>query len=355
MSSDADGAGAPRDLASARALAALLPCGVLLIDARAELAFASARACALLGSRDEAALHARWNELREAVGTGAGPADAAHGYAEVDVAGERRRLRMDSYRVGDDGAAHHLVLLEDPRSLDDGLAVLVAAGRAQAQQHVLVGILHDLNGRLNNFNLTLTLLETTLARHAPQAPVEPLLERCRRYGAALTNEARRLADALQPLATLVSPEAPADTGIDVGRLLEETRHALRHATVLHEIALAASADDGVPLVRGDGALLRLALLDIVIGLMACTAPGGQIAMSAAADGDDVVVRFTARGTRIPAATLRAFDRITLTAPASALDLLAARAIIAAQGGSVTLQSHDEDARIDARLARQARA
>ena len=41
-------------------------------------------------------------------------------------------------------------------------ALVVAISQANARQHVLAGLLHDLNGPLNNLGLTLTLLERTL-------------------------------------------------------------------------------------------------------------------------------------------------------------------------------------------------
>jgi signal transduction histidine kinase len=233
------------------------------------------------------------------------------------------------------------------RAIDAWLAV----GRALAQQHVLAGIVHDLNGRLNNLILTVTLLDTTLARHAAPAPVEPLLERCRRYGSTLASEAKRLTEALRPLAAMVVPEVSGGDGTDVARLLDEIRAALRHAAVLGEIGLAASVRDTTLRAHGDVALLRVALLDIATGLMACTPPGGDIAIGAHAEGDDVVVRFTASGARIPAAALRAFDRVPATAAPGALELMAARAIVAAQGGQVELETHAEGAVVETRFAR----
>jgi K+-sensing histidine kinase KdpD len=242
-------------------------------------------------------------------------------------------------------------LADDAGSTGRALDVWAALGRAQAHRHVLAGILHDLNGRLNNLHLTVTLLDTALARHAEPAPVEPLLERCRRYSGTLANETKRLAEAVRPLAALVAPESPGGEGIDIARLLDEIRAALRHATLLGEIGLSATVQDTTLRARGDAALLRVALLDIVTGLMACTPPGGDIALVARAEGDDVVVRFAARGARIPAAALGAFDRLTLTAPPGALELMAARAIVAAQGGRATVETYAEGAVVEARLRR----
>jgi hypothetical protein len=78
-------------------------------------------------------------------------------------------------------------------------------------------------------------------------------------------------------------------------------------------------------------------------------------MSAHLDHHDAVLRFAARGTRIPSEAAYAFDGIAVTPPAAALDLVAARTILTAQRGRVTLQSNDEGAFIEARLMAAPRA
>ena len=75
-------------------------------------------------------------------------------------------------------------------------------------------------------------------------------------------------------------------------------------------------------------------------------------MTAHADGDELVLRVAARGARLSAAALHAFDGSAGVAPSAALELVAARAIITTQGGRATLHSNAEDALIEARVARQ---
>ena len=104
MTQGCDGTAVRTDLAPARALAELLPCGVLLVDAQARVELASRRACAMLDAADPAALQVRWDEIRAALGTDAADAPTS---VEIVAAGARRRLRVECQRIG---AGHSIML-----------------------------------------------------------------------------------------------------------------------------------------------------------------------------------------------------------------------------------------------------
>jgi len=156
---------------------------------------------------------------------------------------------------------------------------LLDAARARRQEALAAGFLHDLNGPLNNVNLTLALLDTTLGRARVAAPGDSLLDRCQRHVALLQAESLRLQQWSRTVGSvLITPEA-SEPRADLLVLLGEVHRMVRHQAALHEVMLSVAAPEGV-MVAIDPWHLRLLLLDVLAPLLELAAPGTTIAATA---------------------------------------------------------------------------
>lgn len=353
MSAPAD-ADASRDDAAIRSLAALLPCGALLLGADAAPRFASARACTLLGVADEARLRARWDRLAPALGITAaalrGGAQPLRAGGTVEVNGAPRVMRVEAHATGAPGSAAWLVLLQRRDRCDSADAALIAASRADACQHVLAGLLHDLNGPLNNLSLTLALLSGTLARLMARQPDDAALERCRRYVDTLAAESRRAYDCARSMSAAVTPAQESAGVAPASTLLHDAHHALRHHASLHELRVTIAESDAGLCTAGNLDLLRLALIDLMLAAIDATAPGGEITLTPQPAAGALRVRIAAHAARAPADALRTIDDILAAPPEQWLGYVAARRILETHGGGATLRHEDRDTLvIDARM------
>jgi signal transduction histidine kinase len=346
------GAGALDDHAPTRALAALLPCGVLLLDADGALRFASARACAMLGEAEEPRLVARWPSLAPALGVAAGslPRGAQPLRAGGAVDGGDGALRIEVHATGATNGAAYLALLQRSDRLESPDWSLIAASRADAHQYVLAGLLHDLNGPLNNFNLTLALLSGTLARITAQQPDDPALERCRRYADTLTNETRRFSECARAMTAAVTPAEPSTGVLSISALLHGAQHALRHHASLREVRMRLDATDAEACAAGDTDLLHLALIDLMLAAIDATAAGGEIAVTPEPRDGTLSIRIVARPARVSADALRGTEDVLAFPGPQSLGFVAARRIIERHGGVATMRTDAGDALVvDARM------
>jgi hypothetical protein len=234
---------------------------------------------------------------------------------------------------------------------------LLDSARVRRQEQLTAGFVHDLNGPLNNFSLTLSLLEAALARARTTAPQDAMLARCARHVELLQAESRKLqAWSREMAATLIAPAVP-EPRADVEPLLAEVQRMLRHHAVLHEVTLDVAHAAPLP-VRADAWSVRLALLDCASALVVLAAPGSTLRIRAVAGDAHVRVGLHAVIATWPAA-LDHFDALAAQAGDDAaralaalvqaadddeaapavIDLAAASCRVESQGGSARI-AHD---------------
>jgi signal transduction histidine kinase len=206
---------------------------------------------------------------------------------------------------------------------------------------MLAGLLHDLNAPLNNLNLTLALLNGTIARIGVQPSDEPVLTRCRRYVDTLGIETHRLSEHARTMSAALDPQE--STGVEsVAALIGHAHHALRHHATLHEVHVTLAAAPAEVCTSGDIGLLRLALLALMLTSIGITAAGGGIVVTPEDAGDHLNVRIRASPAQASAAALRAADAILTPPGPQWRALVAARHILEMHGGSVTLHADAHD-------------
>jgi signal transduction histidine kinase len=324
-------------------LCAMLPCGVVAVDRGGELVFASQAACTLLGALDEPGLRAQWPRIAPMLGL---DADGTPPGGESPV-----RLELHAFRQ----AGLRVMLMKPRNPLDDADAALVAASRSQAQDHVIAGLLHDVNGPLNNVSLTLSLLESAMGRLAHVDGLDELAARCRRYVDVLRTESARLVQWTREAGSAVHPGMPAGDPASLAELLGELQRMLRHHATLCGVSIEVGVIDPMLQVAGDGGRVRLALLDFLMAAIGFSAAGGRIAVSCDAGDDSLRLCIDMPDATLPADAQRWLCHMLATPPADAWPLVAGRLLIEEQGGSSALSSPvGKGLRVDIRLPRHSK-
>jgi signal transduction histidine kinase len=332
-------------LSDSRLLARLLQAGTLVLDARDDVRFASAGACELLGVADEAALRDCWSEMRTQLRVAQWPrrlpdGRAYQGRADLRTAAGTRAIRFELHAVDDAGNAHRVALVRDRAHLLPSDRALLLASEAQANRHVLTGLVHAAKGPLNNFNLTLALLAATAPRTEGVAATAEAVARSARYLEVLRNEAARLAGCIDDIHALTVRHAPSHEPFDLCAMSLECARVLRHGATMREVGLEIDVPARPLQAMGDAQLVRLALLSFTIEILDLTSPGGRVGWRVThADGTRFLcVSLTTSQAVLPPALVTSLFRLSCTAESDYSATIAARLIVEAQGGDIVL--HD---------------
>ncbi|MGE5170162.1 MAG: hypothetical protein ACM3JC_07290 [Rudaea sp.] len=331
-------------LPDSRFFARFLQPGVLVVDARDELHFASAAACELLGVDDEGALRGRFGDLAPQLGLSGGEDSTGPRCGRVDVHGAAgmRALRFEMHTVQETGPPVRVVFLRDRRRLLPSDRVLLQASEAHANRHVLTGLVHAAKGPLNNFSLTLALMEAGLGRARESGPTPDLLVRFERYVEVLRNESTRLAGCVENVHALTVSSRGEREAIDLCALARDCAAVLRHGATMREVALDVDAPEPAVLGMGERARMRLALLCAAITVIDLTGPRGRVALHVARERADMAaLRVLSTQPALPDALASSVFRLSCTNESEFSAAIAARLIVEAQGGELTL-AHDGD-------------
>jgi hypothetical protein len=325
-------------LPDGRFFARFMQPGVLVVDAGDELRFATPGACEALGVEDEAALRARFPDIALQLGLSGADvsADPQYGRADVRTDAGVSAIRFELHAVNDAGATVRVLFVRDRTRLLWSDRVLLLASEAQANRHVLTGLVHAAKGPLNNFSLTLALLETALGRARESGPTPDLLARFERYVEVLRNESTRLAGCVENIHALTLAPSGERDAIDLCALARDCASVLRHGATMREVALDVDLPEVAVLGVGEHALLRLAFLCAAITVIDFTAAEGRVALHVVADGAMAVFRVVSTQPALPSALAARVLRLSCTTDAEFSAAIAARVIAEAQGGEFSL-------------------
>jgi len=324
-----------------RLLARLLEAGTLVLDEADTLRFANAAACSLLGADDEEQLRGAWVPLAAQLGISKWPrqlrdGETFHGRADVATARGRRSLRYELHVV-DATSGYRALLVRDRAVLSPGDTTLLLASEAEANRHVLTGLVHAAKGPLNNFNLTLSLLARNVARTDSGKTDEAATKRTR-YVDVLQSEALRLAACIDEINALTQTHLPAREAIDLAALSQQCARVLRHGATMREVNLDVDVPADPVHTIGDARLVRLALLSLAINVIELTAAGGRVAWCVSRESDDARIRLTTSQPRLPRTLVDGLFRLSCTAVCAHPGAIAGRVIVEAQAGEVIV--HD---------------
>jgi signal transduction histidine kinase len=330
-------------LPDGRFFARFVQAGVLVVGAGDELRFASPAACEVLGVEDEAALRARFPDIARQLplsGTEGSP-NAQYGLADVRAGASLSALRFEMHTVDDGDVPVRVLFVRDRTRLLPSDHVLLLASEAQANRHVLTGLVHAAKGPLNNFSLTLALLETALGRARESGPTPDLFARFERYVEVLRNESTRLAGCVENIHALTLASRDARDAIDLGALARDCAAVLRHGATMREVALDVDVPELAVVGVAERALLRLALLCAAITVIDFTAPHGRVALRVVEDGAMAVLRVVSTQPALPSALAASVFRLSCTIDPAFSAAIAARVIAEAQGGEFLLADGDQ--------------
>ena len=321
-------------LALCRVLADLLQVGVLFVDEAGVCRFANERACELLDARDESSAGARWSMLqkRNRVTAPATPARQAY---DLSTGRGVRRLRVETHRVpGGRGCA---VLLRDRAAIDSADRLPLLATRAQADRAMLSGLVHSASGPLNNFNLTLAVVDAGIASFDAFPQAAAACARLRRHLGVLRSEAATLVSTLDALRALSDRRPSEPVRMDLAAAVRDVVRSLRHEAVAHEAAIAAHAPAPAWIIA-DREAVTLALVALASRLLDACDAGGIVRLAA-----EHVTRERSCIVRIavePDAALESLANELFAICANPMDPAPAtvRAIVEAQGGTLSLQT-----------------
>ncbi len=335
------------DLRDSGLLARLLQTGVLVLDERANLRFASAGACEILGAASEAELRDAWSDIGSQLHVAEWPRQlpdrsAHHGRADVRTPAGVRTVRFEMHEASAAGHARLVVLVRDRGHLLPTDDALLLASEARANRHVLTGLVHNAKGPLNNFTLTLALLTAAIARTEASSLPSETLAHWTRYIDVLRNESARLAGCVDDIYALTSRHEPTLEAIDLCAMLRECERVLRHDATMREISLTLEVPETPVNGMGDPRLVRVALLSLMICLLDLTLAGGRIE-SRVTDSDATsgpTIAITTSRAALPPSLIASLYSLAGTAESEHSAAIAGRLIIEAQGGDVSLDNDD---------------
>jgi signal transduction histidine kinase len=228
-----------------------------------------------------------------------------------------------------------IVLVRNVHAEDAADRTLFLASETQAQRRALSGLVHDAKGPLNNFQLTLTLLNAGLSRLEAGAAAIDVTARWRRHLDVLQSETGRLAARLAEIDTLSHAVESEWTFVDIAAVLRDVTRMLRHEATMNELAIEIDAPADPIAVRGDPRALQLALLGLTACIFDATPAGGVVRLRGKRHGgDDVHIGIDATTAELPADLQTAMFRIGCAVDARYTTASAGRAIIEAHGGNI---------------------
>jgi signal transduction histidine kinase len=321
-------------------LGELLQAGVVMLDGEQRCRYASPRACAHLGETDEAALVNGWPAIRATLGldditalrAGDPPLQRR---CDLSTASGTRKVRFEVHALGGGSPARYLMLLRERSPIDRADRLPLMASECEANRHAISSLVHDAKGPLNNIHLTLALLASAFARMDPSNAPAETLARCRRYVDVIQTEETRLAGGLNDIHALARRDDASPERIDVGALLGDIVHVLRHEARLREAKLQLDVATSA-WTYGDPHQLRLALFAFCACVVEAARPRSVITLRVDAGDDAIRISIAATGIAIPADVAAALFRISGVATPAVQGVVAGRTIVEAQGGDVAL-------------------
>lgn len=310
------------------ALALLIGAGVVLLDRRLQLRFASPAAMKLLDC-DEDELKRSWPAMAEKLDAGAFSKAQPGGTpvsfdAEFPLRQRRLRLCAEAHALADG----YVLAFKERGRIEGADALLLPASQMRTLRYLTSAFVHDVNAPINNLRLTLSLLEATMGSTAGERE-----ERWRRYAAVMKEEVARLSSLVQGLPGLLLCEKTASSGtLDLRQVIEEVSRLTKHEATARGVKRNFKVPAEPVLVQGNRDRLRLALLNLAIVLIESTPAGGAVDLTASCNDDNTHVQLGA--TSSPPPDCLRTELLTPPVDGDAVGIAAARLIVESHEGSL---------------------
>ncbi len=251
------------------------------------------------------------------------------------------QVTASPYRNRSGEAQGVVVILKDVTEFREQQERLLRAARLADVGLLAGGVAHEINTPLASIALRAESL--LKAAQKPELQGIDAFAPFPRYLKTIDEEifrCKRIIGALLEFSRVRKLEARA---IDLNALAERALDLVGHQLKLKQVTLTLDLESRLPLIHGDDAQLRQALIALLMNAIDATAPGGSIRVSTRRDGEDEVTLSVAdNGAGIPAEDLdKIFNPFFTTKPVgqgTGLGLAMCHGIVASHGGDLRVES-----------------
>lgn len=210
---------------------------------------------------------------------------------------------------------------------------LAHVSRVMTVGGMTTAIAHELNQPLG------AIMNNAQAGMHVLAKGEPRLDEIREILQDVAGDARRAADVIQRLRTLLRKTRQEMGPVEINPIIRELAAVVRTDALLRSVEIELDLAAGLPPVRGDQVQLQQVMLNIIlngIDAMAARGGGGRIQVWTERDRDGVLVSVRDEGPGISADTLpHIFEAFyTTKAAGMGMGLAICRTIVEAHGGRI---------------------
>jgi len=221
-----------------------------------------------------------------------------------------------------------------PPGLDDAAADSRLATYFRALSQVSPAVAHDLRAPINAMVFNIEILKETIAGARGLEPATR--ERQLRYVSVLRDELTRLHTGLEHFLAHTSGRGDKTDSIDLREMLHELTGLLVAQARKVQVQVVPELKDARVTIHGNRFQLRQVLLETGIAAVASVARAGILTLRLESDEQRARILFS--GPLSPDAPALDFDLTPGAAPAGGARLHAARAILAEQGGGLTVRT-----------------
>jgi signal transduction histidine kinase len=316
-------------------LSQALPSGVLLVDSQGDLAGADERALALFGCRDAPELARRLAEAPERSLPAAGRA------GRLPLGADGRDLWCESRPLAG-GTGGTVLLVRDAAGLAETTADLRLAAFTRTLAAVAPAVAHDLRAPINAMVFNIEILkETVTAAPALDATVR---QRLLRYVGVLKEELARLHRGMEHLIAHISSRGDRPDTFDLRDAVEELAALLVPQARKVQVQVHSSLPEEPVAITANRYQLRQALLPVGLAALAGVARAGALEIDLAVeDGRAALVLSGPPGAELPSLDFTLAQGPGAGGGAGSVGVVRlyhARAILAEQGGSLTVTPED---------------
>jgi PAS domain S-box-containing protein len=183
-----------------------------------------------------------------------------------------------------------LVTLRDLESRALIGSELETSERLSALARITAGVAHEVKNPLNSMRLWLETLKETLPKdHEASTQAVRILD----------SEIDRLDRVVKRFLDFTKPVEMRVDDVELAPLLSKVIEVARPETERSKVTVEMRLAEGVPPLRGDGELLRQAMLNLVLNAVEAMPGGGRLLVSLDRRGDDAVIMVSDTGKGIP--------------------------------------------------------
>ena len=220
---------------------------------------------------------------------------------------------------------------------DKAVQSVCQSERLAAVGQMAAGIGHEINNPLMNIMSLAKLVEESAEQYNDEEIKADLK--------TLQDEGARCARIVQGILKFARASEPSYECFELGILMNDTIHLLKHRADAASLTINADIDDGIEM-QGDPNQLQQVFVNIILNAIHASNAGGAIKVMVCQQGDKALIDIGDQGKGIPEKEIsRVFNPFYSTKPegqGTGLGLAVSYGIVNKHGGSITIQSKENE-------------